>query len=191
MSDENTNEPVTDGDRDSDGDLSAESLLEAELQKTREERDRTKEQLLRVAADFDNFRKRSRKDVEEAERRGKEEAVREMLPVFDNLERAVSAAQGATDVTAIVDGVRMVLKLFDDQAARLGLTKVKAVGERFDPAIHDAIQQVETDEHPPGTVVAEVQPGYKQEDKLIRAAMVVVAKPKAAPQPEGEDGATN
>jgi molecular chaperone GrpE len=176
------NEPVVDpSERDSEDEGSNESLLEAELQKTREERDRTKEQLLRVAADFDNFRKRSRKDVEDADRRGKEDAVREMLPVFDNLERAVSAAQGATDVAAIVDGVRMVLKLFDDQAARLGLTKVKAVGERFDPAIHDAIQQVETDDHPPGTVIAEVVSGYRLGEKLVRPAMVVVArKPPSA-----------
>jgi molecular chaperone GrpE len=183
VSDENTNEPAraSDGGDDDEATISPESALEAEVRKVREERDRTKEQLLRTAADFDNFRKRSRKDIEEADRRGKEDAVRELLPVFDNLERAVSAAQGATDVTAIVDGVRMVLKLFDDQAGRLGLTKVKAVGERFDPAVHDAIQQVETDEHPPGTVMAEVVAGYRLGEKLLRPAMVVVArKPPSA-----------
>jgi molecular chaperone GrpE len=153
----------------------------AELTKLREERDKIKDQLLRTAADFDNFRKRARKDIDDAERRGKEDAVREMLPVVDNLERAVSAATGATEVGAIVEGVRMVLKLFDDQATRLGLSKVKAVGERFDPALHDAIQQVETDEHPPGTVMAEVVAGYRLGDKLVRPAMVVVArKPPSA-----------
>lgn len=181
MSNENTNAPVGE-EAGPEGDESTErSMLEAELQKVREERDKTKEQLLRTAADFDNFRKRSRKDVEEADRRGKEEAVRELLPVFDNLERAVGAALGAADVTAIMDGVRMVLKLFEDQAGRLGLAKVKAVGERFDPAIHDAIQQVETDEHPPGTVIAEVVAGYRLGEKLVRPAMVVVArKPPSA-----------
>ncbi len=154
---------------------------EAELTKLREERDRIKDQLLRTAADFDNFRKRTQKDLAEERRRAKEDVVRELLPVIDNLERAVSASVSASDVTAIVEGVRMVLKLWEDQASRLGLTKVKAVGERFDPAVHDAIQQVETDEHPPGTVIAEVVAGFRLGDKLVRPAMVVVArKPPSA-----------
>jgi molecular chaperone GrpE len=142
----------------------------------REERDRLKDQLLRTAADYDNFRKRTKKDLDDAERRGREEAVREMLPVFDNLERAVAAATSTSDVTAIVEGVKMVLKLFEDQVGRLGITKIPTVGHRFDPAIHDAIQQKETDEHPPGTVVAEVVPGYRLGERLVRPAMVVVAR---------------
>lgn len=154
---------------------------EAEIAKLREERDKLKDQLLRTAADFDNFRKRTQKDLADERRRSKEDVVRELLPVIDNLERAVSAASSASDVNAIVEGVRMVLKLFEDQAGRIGLTKVKAVGERFDPAVHDAIQQVETDEHPPGTVMSEIVAGFRLGDKLVRPAMVVVArKPPAA-----------
>ena len=146
----------------------------------REERDRLKEQLLRTAADFDNFRKRTKKDLDESERRGREETVRELLPVFDNLERAVAAAVGTTDVTSIVEGVKMVLKLFEDQTGRLGVTKVDAVGQRFDPTVHDAIQQKETDEYPPGTVIAEVVPGYRLGERLIRPAMVVVSRKPSA-----------
>lgn len=152
----------------------------------REERDRFREQLLRTAADFDNFRKRTRKDVEDAERRGKEDVIREVLPVLDNLERALGATAslapdaGVAEVKAIVDGVKMVLKLFEDQAGRMGLTKVKAVGERFDPSVHDAIQQVETDEHPAGTVIQEIVAGYRLGEKLVRPAMVVVARKPAA-----------
>ncbi|GAB4201020.1 MAG: hypothetical protein OHK0013_12600 [Sandaracinaceae bacterium] len=152
----------------------------------REERDRLRDQLLRTAADFDNFRKRTRKDLEDAERRGKEDVIREVLPVLDNLERALGAAAnlspnaGASEVHAIVDGVKMVLKLFEDQAGRMGLTRVKAVGERFDPAVHDAIQQVETDEHAAGTVIHEVVAGYRLGEKLVRPAMVVVARKPAA-----------
>jgi len=147
-----------------------------ELSKLREERDKFKDQLLRTAADFDNFRKRALKDLQEEKKRAKEDVVREFLPIIDNLERAVSASSSASDVAAIVEGIRMVLKLFEDQAGRLGLTKVKAVGERFDPAVHDAIQQVETDDHPPGTVIAEVVSGFRLGDKLVRPAMVVVAR---------------
>ena len=80
----------------------------------------------------------------------------------------------------VVDGITMILKQFDATVARLGITKVQTVGSMFDPQVHEAIQQVETDEHPPGMVVAEVQPGYMHGERLVRAAMVVVAKPKAA-----------
>jgi len=156
--------------------VAAEPTVEDKLVSTQAEAARLRDQLLRTAADFDNYRKRTLKDLQEEKRRAKEDVVREFLPVIDNLERAVSASSGASDVTAIIEGVRMVLKLFEDQAARLGLTKVKAVGERFDPAVHDAIQQVETDDHPPGTVIAEVVAGFRLGDKLVRPAMVVVAR---------------
>ncbi len=152
----------------------------------REERDRFRDQLLRTAADFDNFRKRTRKDLEDSERRGKEDVIREVLPVLDNLERALTAVAalpadaGVAEVKGIVDGVKMVLKLFEDQAARLGLARIKTVGERFDPGIHDAIQQVETDEHPAGTVIQEIVAGYRLGEKLVRPAMVIVARKPAA-----------
>lgn len=158
-----------------EGQHAADPLAEAKAEAAR-----MKEMWMRSAADFDNFRKRALKDLAEERRRAKEDAIRELLPVIDNLERAVSAAATATDVSAVVEGIRMVLKLFEDQANRLGLTKVKAVGERFDPAIHDAIQQIETDEHPPGTVIAEVVAGFRLGDKLVRPAMVVVARKAAS-----------
>jgi molecular chaperone GrpE len=146
------------------------------------ERDKLKDQLLRTAADFDNFRKRARKDIEQAERRGKEDALRELLPVFDNLERAVGAASGATDVTGILQGIEMVLKLFEDTASRLGLERLQSVGQRFDPMLHDAFQQQPSADHAPGTILAEYQSGYKLGDKLIRPAMVVVAKKPDEPK---------
>ena len=146
----------------------------------REERDRLKDQLLRTAADYDNFRKRTKKDLDDADRRGREETVRELLPVFDNLERAVQASTGTSDVSSIVEGLKMVMKLFEDHVGRLGITRFQTVGQRFDPAIHDAIQQKETDEHPPGTVIAEIVPGYRLGERLVRPAMVVVARKPAA-----------
>jgi molecular chaperone GrpE len=140
---------------------------------------RLKEQWMRVAADFDNFRKRTRRDIEDSRKAGREELLKELLPVFDNLERAIQSAGRAQDVKAVADGLSMVVKQFVDVLARVGITKVKTTGTAFDPAVHEAIQQVETDEHPVGTVVAEVQPGYTHGDRLVRAAMVVVAKPKS------------
>ena len=138
---------------------------------------RLKEQLLRTAADFDNFRKRARRDIDEASRRAKEQAVSEVLPLVDNLERAVESAGSATEVEAVVSGIKMVLRSFTDIAGRLGLERIEAMGQTFDPNVHDAVQQIETEEHPPGTIVAEVTPGYRLGDKLLRAALVVVSRP--------------
>lgn len=140
---------------------------------------RFKDQWMRSAADFDNFRKRSRRELEDMRKAGREELLKDLLPVFDNLERAMTSAERATEVKPVADGLKMVLRQFSDTLGRSGITKVPTVGSQFDPGVHEAIQQVETDEHPAGTVVAEVQPGYLQGERLVRAAMVVVAKPKA------------
>lgn len=150
--------------------------LKAELEATRDK-------YLRTAADFDNYRKRARRDVEDAEKKGKESLLREILPVFDNLERAATSAAQAPEAKAIADGVRMVLKQFFDTLERANIRRVPAVGAPFDPNIHEAIQQIESADQPPGTVIAEVQAGYQMGDRLVRAAMVVVAK---APAPKTE-----
>lgn len=153
---------------------------------------RMKEQWMRAVADLDNFRKRSRKEIEDARKSGGEELLKELLPVFDNLERALQSAQRATEVKPVAEGLSMVLKQFESSIARAGVQRVPGVGTAFDPSVHEAIQQFETDEHEPGTVVAEVQPGYVRGERLVRAAMVVVAKPKAVEAPsasgEGEVG---
>jgi molecular chaperone GrpE len=153
--------------------------LRIELEAAKEEVARLRDQLLRTAADFDNFRKRSRKDVEDAQKKGLERALLEVLPVSDNLERALQAAGQATDVGAIVEGVRMVLKMTEDALSRLGAERVPSVGSAFDPGLHEAVQQIESDA-PAGTVVLEMAPGYRLGGKLLRAAMVAVARPKPA-----------
>ena len=177
----NAKKPVATLPEDDAGEAQLSPMEELEA-----ERAKLKDQLLRTAADFDNYRKRARKDVELAERKGKEAVLREILPVIDNLERAVAASADAVDVQAVRDGVNMVLKSFEESAARLGIERVESVGQRFDPNLHDAFQQVETDEHVPGPVVQEYQPGYKMGDKLLRPAMVVVAR--KVPEPKTEEG---
>lgn len=162
-------------------DTPADPLAEAKAEAAR-----MKEQWVRTAADFDNFRKRSRRELEDTRKAGKEDLLKEFLPVFDNLERAIQSAQRATDVKGVAEGLQMVLRQYLDTLARGGIAKVPTVGAQFDPTHHEAIQQVETAEHPPGTVVAEVQPGYVQGERLIRAAMVVVAKPPSAKDEESE-----
>ena len=156
-----------------------------DIEKARAERDRMRDQLMRIAADFDNFRKRSRKEIEEVRRRSVEDTLREVLPIVDNLERAASAMTDATEVSAVTEGVHMVLRGFEEVANRLGLKRVPTVGNLFDPACHDAMQQEETNEHAPGTIVGEVVPGYYLGERLLRPAMVVVAKP---PTGTGDQG---
>jgi len=152
----------------------------------RGERDKLRDQLLRTAADFDNYRKRSKRDVDDARQRGKDELIRDLLPVFDSLERALQSATGVTDASSVIEGIRMVLKLFEDTSERLGLQRVKTIGERFDPAIHEALQQMESPDHPPGTIMAEIAPGYRFGERLVRPAMVVVArKPSEQSKPDG------
>lgn len=181
-----------DGARDSDGPLTPVAQLDP-LETARLEVGRLKEMWMRTAADFDNFRKRTRKEVEDARRNGREELLKELLPVFDNLERAIQSATRTSDVKAMTEGLTMVQRQFIDALGREGIARVPTIGRPFDPGMHEAIQQVETSEHEPGTVIAEVQPGYSQGERLLRAAMVVVARGKSddAANGEGSSEATN
>lgn len=145
-----------------------------------------KDQLLRTAADFDNFRKRSRREVDDAGKRARESAIKDLLPVFDNLERATTSAASAPDVASVVEGLRIVSKQFEATLDRMSIRRIPAVGQTFDPTFHEAIQQVESTEHPAGTVVNEVQAGYALGDHLIRAALVVVSR---GPGPSAVDTA--
>ena len=146
-----------------------------------------REQMLRIAADFENFRKRSRREIEESARHSRETLLRELLPVFDNLERAVAHAEQAADARSVADGVKMVLRQFSDTLGKLGIQRIQSVGAPFDPMVHEAIQQISTADQPPGTVVAEVQPGYSWDERLVRAAMVVVAMAPAEQKTESSE----
>jgi molecular chaperone GrpE len=147
-----------------------------------------KDAWLRTAADFDNFRKRTKRELDEARRGGREDVVRSLLPVFDNLDRAIQSSVRSSDIKAMVDGLSMVQRQFVDALGREGIVRVPTVGHPFDPGIHEAIQQVDTDEHAPGTVIAEVQSGYSQGERLLRAAMVVVARSKSAESEANDSG---
>jgi molecular chaperone GrpE len=172
------NSEQTDGEEQAEA--SPEQPAPTELEKAQEDAAKLKDMLVRTAADFDNFRKRTRRELEDARRGGRDDLLKELLPVFDNLERAIQSAQKATDPKAVTDGLAMIVKQFENTLVRTGIQRVPTIGSMFDPTLHEAIQQMETDEHPPGTVVAEVQPGYKEGERLVRAAMVVVAKPKSS-----------
>ena len=149
---------------------------EPQAEGNKDELARLRDQLLRTAADFDNFRKRSRREQEDAYRRGRQEVIKDLLPVFDDLELAKLSAEGAPDVKSVVDGLRIVLRKFVDTLEKMGIKRVPTVGQTFDPAVHEAIQHLESKDQPAGAILAEVQPGYTMGDHLVRAAMVVVSK---------------
>ncbi len=151
------------------------------LEQAQSEANQFKEKWMRTAADFDNYRKRSRREVSDAEKKGRDNLLKDLLPVFDNLERATAHAGGSeTDETqnvkGLVDGIELVMRQFRDSLSRVGIERVESVGQPFDPSVHEAIQHLETTDFAPGSIAAEVQPGYKEGDRLVRPALVVVAK---------------
>jgi molecular chaperone GrpE len=135
---------------------------------------------LRAAADLENLRKRQRREIDDTKLETKGKVLKEMLPVVDNLERAIEHASTIGEKNPIVEGVQLVLRQFTTAFERLDVTQVDAMGKPFDPNNHEAISQAESDE-PAGTVVQVLQRGYKSGDRLLRPALVVVAKAKAVP----------
>lgn len=175
---------------DADGEA-AEEPPEDPVEVAKAEAKRIREQLVRTAADFDNYRKRARREQEDASRRGKEGVLKDLLPIFDNLERAAGHADKTQDIKSLSDGLRMVLKQFEQALERIGIARVPSVGQPFDPTVHEAIQHLESTEHPAGVVMTEVQSGYQMGTHLIRACMVVVSKgpgPEASPEAAPDGG---
>lgn len=145
------------------------------MEKLRAEHDR----LLRAAADLENAKKRAARERDEIQRFGIEKVLRDLLPVADGLDRALASAPAGD---ALADGVRLVRASLEQALAKHGVTAFSAMGERFDPALHEALLQVPTGAAPPGTVVLEHARGFKLHDRLLRPAMVGVAT-NCAPLP--------
>jgi len=155
--------------------------LQAKVATLEKEKKDNWDRYLRSAADLENLRKRQKREAEDAKFEVKGKVLKEMLPVVDNLERAIehaAQAQGTEEKNPIVEGVQLVLRQFTTAFERLDVTAVEAMGQPFDPNLHEAISQQESDQ-PPGTVVQVLQRGYKSGDRLLRPALVVVAKAKA------------
>jgi len=155
------------------------ATLEAKLASAEAKAKDNYDRFLRAAADLENLRKRQKREADDARFDTKTKVMKEILPVVDNLERAIEHAGGATsDKSPIVEGVQLVLRQLMTAFERLDITPVEAMGQPFDPNLHEAISQQESDA-PPGSVVQVLQRGYKSGERLLRPALVVVAKPKA------------
>ena len=157
--------------------------LEAKIASLEKEKKENWERYLRTAADLENFRKRQRRELDDARFESKSKVLKEMLPVVDNLERAIEHATQQVGVSPIVEGVQLVLRQFMSAFERLDVTPIEAAGQPFDPNLHEAISQAESDQ-PPGTVVQVLQRGYRSAERLLRPALVVVAKAPTAKTPE-------
>ncbi|MCG8501583.1 MAG: nucleotide exchange factor GrpE [Firmicutes bacterium] len=131
--------------------------------------------LHRTMAEFDNFRKRTIKEKERIYSDAISDAVTELLVVVDNLERAVEACKESAEPTQLLEGVELVLKQFRDSFCKLGVEEIKAVGEAFDPELHNAVMHIQDESVDENTIVEEFQKGYKINDKVIRHSMVKVA----------------
>ncbi|HYZ89198.1 MAG TPA: nucleotide exchange factor GrpE [Myxococcales bacterium] len=165
------------------------AMLEESMSRARETQERLKdthERLLRVAAEFDNFKKRAAKERDDLQKFGIERLLKDFLPVADNLERALDHAE-EHDLRQVIEGVKLVQKLLETTLAKHGVVGFSALGQPFDPNLHEALMQQESDA-PPGTVVSEMSRGYKLNDRLVRPAAVVVARPKTPPAPPPEGG---
>jgi molecular chaperone GrpE len=169
--------------RDLDGQrLSEEPEPETEAgEAATEEIDDRDARYLRLAADFENFKRRKAQEILDVRRYESEDAARAMLPVLDNLRRAVEHASEAGAEEFFVSGLELVVREFETALERLGVERVPAVGERFDPSMHDAIAAEESDDVDEDTVIAELVPGYRLHDRLLRPAIVRVVHPRNAP----------
>jgi molecular chaperone GrpE len=152
----------------------AEASPEAEIKKVREERDSLFDRLARLQAEFDNYRKRAAKENADFRDYAVADAARSLLPVIDNLSLALKNASGSPE--DFRKGVELIYKQLQDALQKLNVQRVPAQGEPFDPRAHEAIEVVESDAVPDHHVLEELQPGYRIKDRLLRPAMVRVAK---------------
>ncbi|UNK20032.1 nucleotide exchange factor GrpE [Paenibacillus sp. N3/727] len=156
-------------------DSSEEGGLQAEIEKLRNEMSEHQQRTLRVQADYDNFRRRTQKEKEELAKYASSKLVTELLPVFDNFERALAASEDNPEFESFSKGVSMIFRQLETVLNTEGLTAMNSVGQPFNPEFHQAIMQVESDDYEEGIVVEEVQKGYMLKDKVLRPAMVKVS----------------
>lgn len=150
--------------------------LQNEIERWRGEADRYRDEALRARAEVDNIRKRATRDVEAAHKYGLERLVEALLPVKDSLDLGCDAAITTTDLKSLQDGMVLTAQLFDGALTKIGISTVAPVGDKFDPELHQAVMMEPSSASQPGTVLRVLQKGYLLNERLIRPAMVVVAK---------------
>ena len=153
--------------------------LKEENTQLQQEKKALQERTLRLQADGENFRKRINREKEEFSRYAKEEFIREILPIKDNLERALEHGGGEDNPQAIIEGINLILEQFSSIFEKMGVVCLTCHGEKFDPNFHEAMMHQESADHEPNTVIAEHQKGYLYQGRLLRPALVTVSKARS------------
>ena len=177
---DNLNEEQTENSQDDNTEENSENtenstVSESEVNPLQEKYDTLNSQYIRLAADFDNFRKRNEQEREALLKYGAESTLKKMLEVLDNFERGMKAIETVDDCEKVKECYNLAYKNFTDVLAKAGLETIKAEGEVFDPNFHEAVMQTPSSDVPEHTIIAELQKGYKLGDKVLRPTLVNVA----------------
>ena len=169
------------------------SLVDSPTNETsiEEELQIAQDKYIRLAAEFENYKKRAQRDQIDSARYANEALLKNLLPTIDNLERALQSGKDAGANGPLLEGVELTYKHIIETVGKLGVRQISSTGDPFDPAMHQAVAQVESDTVEPNTVIEEFQKGYFLHDRILRPAMVTVAKVKSdqtEPSPAQETG---
>ncbi len=152
-------------------------VMKARLESVEQELKDSHDRFLRVSAEFENYKKRAAREMNDFGKFANESFAKAMLPVVDNLDRAIeSSSNDDHSIRSVVEGVNMTLKEIRKIFEQFGVKPFESLGKTFDPALHQAVMQKETDNHPEKTILNELEKGYMMHDRLLRPAMVVVSK---------------
>ena len=146
-----------------------------EVEKLKAENENLNNQYIRLAADFENYRKRQAQEREALLKYGAQECMKKLIEVVDNFDRAMQSVEKIENVEQMKETFFVLNKQLIENLTKLGLEQIKCVGEKFDPNLHEAVMQTQTDEYPEETIIKELQKGYKMGDKVLRPSMVDVA----------------
>lgn len=149
--------------------------LNGEVEKLNAALDEEKNRYIRLYAEYDNYRKRTVSEKQAVYADAYADVLKEVLPVYDTLERALNMASDTTDTAKLTEGIKLTLDMFAAAFNRLGIERFGEPGEKFDPALHNAVMHEESEEHGEGEITAVFQPGFKKGDRVLRFAMVKVA----------------
>jgi molecular chaperone GrpE len=165
--------------------------VEQQLEEQRRQYEEAQDRALRFQAELENYRKRVSRQMQEERRYAQMPLVRDLLPVWDGMGRAIEAAEKNHDVTSLLEGLKMVTRQLEDVLKRHHCTKIDALGQPFDPHFHEAISQQPSGEHPANTVTHVAQTGFQLHDRVVRPSQVVVAVATPAVKDEADSEATS
>jgi len=151
-------------------------ILSQEIEALQQAADENLNKALRASAELENMRKRTSRDVENAHKYALEKFVTELLPIIDSVELGITATDNADDIAGLREGMDLTLKMFSDTLEKFGVRIVDPQGEKFNPELHEAVSMQEYEDAEPGTVISVIQKGYELNGRLVRPAMVMVAK---------------